>query len=102
RCDSLVRSGVVPALCLKNPSESSAALIANTFLALARNQKNRGKIAQQGAIGQLLHVYEVSNSHRTKYTAAHALARILISLDPSLAFGGRISELSAIPPLVLL
>ncbi|KAF2145532.1 uncharacterized protein K452DRAFT_283889 [Aplosporella prunicola CBS 121167] len=105
RCGKLIDAGVVPLLVVecKRASPSVLAQILQTFLSLSREQKHRGTMAQQGAIKTLLQASEIATSHhqhtQTSYgqasarTAAHALARILISVNPNHIF----SASSALP-----
>jgi len=125
---ALVKAGVVATLVKinKNQQPSSAAThLTDTILhSLSRNKLDRGTLAQQGAVRLLITHYqqqqqslqpstikpslspsrsqETTNQYST--TAAHALARILISLNPTHVFpaSGTPNITSAIPPLVSL
>ena len=112
RCNTLLQAGVVPFLISlhrnyisKPASQSSLGLIAGIILSSSKTTASRGSIAQQGAIPLLLQVFRqipsVPESHKAQQTTAHALARILISVDPKLAFGSR-SPASVIPVLLSL
>ena len=125
RCTALVKAGVTGTLVKlnKTPSSATMQLTDKILLSLVRNQKDRGTIAQQGAIRLLVsHCQPQSKSQqrtlpsaRSKSQstpaqpiippdAAHALARILISLNPSHVFpsGTTPHITSAIPPLAFL
>ena len=89
----LAETAMVPVLVrsYKHFSFSSIALILSILLSLSRNPANRGKLAQQGAAKLLLKFYTSiagtkPEDQLSRYTASHALARILISVDPSLIF----------------
>ncbi len=108
RCAAVLHVGVVPVLALVRSKASSAAqmLILNILLSLSKEQKNRGTLAQQGAVKLLLQSHTSSNNNdkQARRIAAHALARILISVDPALLFTSTASPsiTSAISPLVSL
>ncbi|ETI21568.1 hypothetical protein G647_07915 [Cladophialophora carrionii CBS 160.54] len=110
RCSAVVEAGTVASLTRLNRGRSpaTAQLSDKILLSLSKNPKDRGKLAQQGAVKLLvLHAQrslkaEVSSQQNTD--AAHALARILISLNPAHIFpGGSTPDITdAIPPLVAL
>ena len=108
RCLAVFEAGVVPVLVThsQHGSTASLALVVSIVFALSKTTKIRGKIAQQGGIKLLLHAYSVFEAQKVpgQRTAAHALARILISTDPSHVFGGStpVPLTSAIRPLLLL
>ena len=103
RCDAVVRTQALPVLVRVSKSSSSSVkrLIDGILLSLSRNPKNRGTLAQQGAVKLLIsHLKDASPSE----AAAQALARILISVDPSHIFpaSGTPHITAAISPLVAL
>ncbi|KAL2416557.1 hypothetical protein ABEF95_003766 [Exophiala dermatitidis] len=111
RCTAVVEAGAVATLTKLNKGRSPAAaqLTDRILLALSKNPKDRGKIAQQGAVKLLvshaqknLESSEVENNNNTD--AAHALARVLISLNPAHVFApGTTPDMTeAVPPLVAL
>ena len=112
RCSVLVNStALLPVLSRshKNFSASSTALMLSILLSLTRNPRIRGKLAQQGAAKTLLQTYTsiagtLPEDHLSRYTASHALARLLISIDPTLIFppSGSPPLTSAIRPLLSL
>jgi hypothetical protein len=108
RCLAVFEAGVVPVLVTHSQHGSTASLasVVSIVFALSKTTKIRGKIAQQGGIKLLLHAYSVFEAQKVpgQRTAAHALARILISTDPSHVFGGStpVPLTSAIRPLLLL
>ncbi|KAJ5690319.1 hypothetical protein N7462_004711 [Penicillium macrosclerotiorum] len=93
RCGALIDAGVVELLVESGrvAMPSILELTAKILLVLARRLKSRGTLAQQGAIKLLLglSIPKQGNSMvvtETTQTASHALARILISVDPSHVF----------------
>lgn len=111
RCTKVVQAGVVPVLSKlgKSGSPSIKQVVAKILLSLSRNAKDRGTIAQQGAVKVLIalqqsNIQDHDKQATLRFDSAHALARILISLNPSHVFAaGTTPHLtSAIPPLVAL
>lgn len=112
RCSALVDAGVMSLLmeCIKTKSPSTLELISKILLSLSRNRASRGVLAQQGAVKLLLGIalpkQDSSGSTHTEMTrnASHALARILISVNPTHVFpsSGFPQVTSAIRPLVSL
>ena len=109
RCNALIEADVLPVLieCSKGRTSSASLLVDKILLSLSKNPKTRGQIAQQGAIKLLiLHIQQRSSKPdqdgHTNIDAPHALARILISVDPALAFpaSGYPHMTSAARPLV--
>lgn len=120
RCTTLVKAGATSTLVKinKQPSAATAQLTDKIFLSLSRNPKDRGILAQQGAVKLLIdhsgrakiedaptmplsQPREGTPKMSTSQDAAHALARILISLNPSHVFPASTTPhiTSAIPPL---
>lgn len=127
RCTALVKAGVTATLIKinKTPSSATQQLTDKILLSLTRNKSDRGTIAQQGAVRLLVshcqtreqstqHKPQLSGSSPSSATksstpkvsteAAHALARILISLNPQHLFpsGTTPHITSAVPPLASL
>lgn len=110
RCSAVVKAGAVSTLVgiSKSLSSTSITIVLNILLSLSRTSSHRGTIAQQGGIKTLLQLYmsatgKTESEVRSRRTAAHALARILISVDPTLVFTSRSPSLiSAIRPLLSL
>ncbi|KAJ5893573.1 hypothetical protein N7495_005264 [Penicillium taxi] len=110
RCDALIDAGVMALLteCGRLATPAVHDLIAKILVALTRRQKSRGVLAQQGAIKLLLVLSvpkrENNQATETTYNASHALARILISVDPSHVFShsGFPQVTSAVRPLLSL
>ena len=115
RCTALVDAGIMSTLLKfnKTPSRATVQLADNILLSLSRNPKDRGKLAQQGAVKLLiLHAEKPTNTPTSatpnnpppSISASHALARLLISLNPSHIFtpSSTPSITTAIPPLLTL
>lgn len=106
RCKKVFDAGIVPVLVShsKNGSVASLSLVIGVIHALAVTKALRGQLAQQGAVKLLLQSWAVlpEAESTAKRTAAQALARILISTNPALVFGGNRSNAinAAIRPLV--
>lgn len=111
RCTALIEAGVMPLLveCGKTNLKSVYDLTSKILLSLSRNPKTRGKLAQQGAVKLLLSILsprngdsQTSSQTETTKNAAHALARILISVNPDHVFpySGFPQITSAVHPLV--
>lgn len=105
---ALFEAGVIPMLVTHSQHGSIASLgVAVTIVSsLARTSTIRGKMAQQGGIKLLLHAYSVfpEDNISARRTTSHALARILISTNPTHVFGGSnpLPLISAIRPVLLL
>ena len=111
RCKSVIDAGIVPVLVSisKTLSPNSVAIVFSIMSSISRIDKSRGTIAQQGGVKLLLQNYTAITGNsaaeaRSRQTAAHALARILISVDPSLLFtaSSALPLTSALRPLLSL
>ncbi|KIY04175.1 uncharacterized protein Z520_00867 [Fonsecaea multimorphosa CBS 102226] len=110
RCTAVVQAGIVASLIRLNKGRSpaTAQLSDKILLSLSMNPKDRGKIAQQGAVKLLVshaqRSLQSSENTQASPDAAHALARILISLNPAHIFtpGSTPDITDAVPPLVAL
>ncbi|KAG0651582.1 Ring assembly 3 [Hyphodiscus hymeniophilus] len=108
RCESVFEAGTIPILVThsQHGSTASLTLVVSIVFSLAKASKIRGHMAQQGAVKLLLHAYSIFPSEHlpARRTTAHALARILISTNPTLVFGGStpLPLTSAIRPLLFL
>ncbi|DAA72987.1 TPA_exp: Uncharacterized protein A8136_4912 [Trichophyton benhamiae CBS 112371] len=114
RCSAVVNAGVMPLLveCGKSQLASPKDLVNKILLSLSKDSKSRGKLAQQGAVKLLISSVSSQDSTATKTpttqstitNGAHALARILISVNPSHVFpsSGFPQITSAIRPLNIL
>lgn len=111
RCKAVVGAGVVPVLSnlSKSLSPNTISIVFNVMLSLSRVTQLRGTIAQQGGVRLLLSNYTAITGTspaevKSRRTAAHALALILISTNPSLLFpaSGSVPLSSAVRPLLCL
>ena len=118
RCKKVLNADVMPLLvkCSTKASPATQNLILQILVSISKDKSHRGKMAQQGAVKLLLQIYDnlssVTNSTGTTpntqqetipRSAAHALARILISINPTHVFGSSGASLtSAIRPLTAL
>lgn len=112
RNSTLLQAGLVPALVgiSRTLSPTSITLLLSILLSLSRTPSHRGSLAQQGAARLLLSIYtslistSAPDAAHTHFTAAHALARIFISCDPSHVFppSGSPPLSSTIRPLLTL
>ncbi|KAI9670428.1 MAG: hypothetical protein M1829_004751 [Trizodia sp. TS-e1964] len=108
RCKKLLEAGIVPLFVAISKEVSSAAqtIIFKVVLCLSKNQKHRGQLAQQGAVRLLLSAHGANEllGAEALRTASHALARILISVNPALVFGSSAATpiSSAVRPLLSL
>ncbi|GAW26474.1 putative actin cytoskeleton organization protein [Rosellinia necatrix] len=106
RCSRVFEAGVVPVLVThsRHGSTASLSLIISILISLSVTTNLRGKLAQQGAVNLLIAAWSAlpDTEAQTKRTAAQALARILISTNPSLVFGGTRArpQNAAIRPLI--
>ncbi|KAF3912366.1 hypothetical protein AA313_de0207593 [Arthrobotrys entomopaga] len=122
RCKAILDAGVVPSLVRlskKTTSPQAMALISSILLSLSKTTAHRGAMAQQGAVRLLLQIYsslpslpKPSDSEEatapsesamaTHIITAHALSRLLISVNPSLVFSATLPITSAVPPILSL
>lgn len=109
RCKILLDAGIIPILvsCSKKISPNAIAIITGILLSLSKQQKHRGLIAQQGGVKLLLQLYtaatgDTAQDRRIKHAAAHTLARVLVSTNPSHVFSSQLPVASAVRPLLAL
>ncbi|KAK3662226.1 SWI5-dependent HO expression protein 4 [Elasticomyces elasticus] len=115
RCRKLLDHDVVAALAaICSAKQQSPMSTANSLLSVgillnvAKEQKHRAKMAQQGAVKLLLLLRErasqtkaeVNTTQIIAFRASHALARILISINPEHLFSGALPASSAVGALV--
>lgn len=106
RCKGVFQANLVPVLVShsRNGSIASLSIIISIIYALSVTTSIRGQLAQQGAVNLLIASCTAlpETEVLTRRTAAQALARILISTNPALVFGGtRVRpQNSAIRPLL--
>ncbi|KAK6338080.1 hypothetical protein TWF696_001550 [Orbilia brochopaga] len=121
RCKALLDAGVVPALVrlAKKTSPQATALTSSILLSLSKVTAHRGTMAQQGAVRLLLQIHaslpppakptrtdddtaEAPPPPTVDIATAHALSRLLISVNPTLAFSASLPITSAVPPILAL
>lgn len=116
RCKKLLDAGLVPALVTFGKQATSLTLIAlvvRVILAISKEQKHRSKMAQQSAVRILLQIRDrLVKMDKTTDTAverasieraaAHALARLLISINPAHVFSSGLAPTTAVSSIVLL
>ncbi|POR36674.1 Ring assembly protein 3 [Tolypocladium paradoxum] len=106
RCQAVFDAGLIPVLVThsKDGSPASMSLIISILHSTATTKSLRGQLAQQGAVKLLLVAWAriPDTDEAPRRMAAQALARILISTNPALVFGGNRSNpvQAAIRPLV--
>lgn len=111
RCKKVLDQDVVPAMlvaCKQTTSPTTIALVVGILLALAKEQKHRAKMTQQGAVKLLLQIREritksnkvTSEASLVERNAAHALARLLISVNPAHVFSAGFPASTAVGALV--
>jgi hypothetical protein len=73
----------------KTESKSARELIARVFNAICEEKDHRGKVVSSGGVKALLGLSLHNNTDKGMVNAAHALARIGITLNPDVAFPGQ-------------
>ncbi|KAJ3054508.1 Protein unc-45 A [Rhizophlyctis rosea] len=102
RGEAVAKAGGVPALIAlaKSSSENVRDAVSQAFLNLATERTLRGVLVQQGAIKPIINL-STTGSEEGKSSAAQALAKVAITVNPNLAFKGeRATEL--VRPLISL
>ncbi|CAG8594056.1 9650_t:CDS:1, partial [Ambispora leptoticha] len=89
RNQHVLKSGAISVLNMlaKSSSQIIRQSVAQVFLNLSTDQKNRGAIVQQGGVKSLIPLATNGTQEGTGF-ASQALAKIAITMDPSLAFRG--------------
>ena len=110
RCKKLLAAELIPALVSYGrtmTSSTNMGLLTAILLAMAKEQKNRAKMTQQGAVKLLFQIRERTNKafeleaqRAIQFTAAHALARLLISTNPQHVFTANLPASTAVSVLV--
>lgn len=90
RCKILAENGVTHALVAlsKTESDTSKELIGRIFNAICEQQPLRGLVVQQGGVKVLLNLAASCKNLKGRNSAAQALARIGITINPEVAFSG--------------
>ncbi|KAI9862117.1 MAG: hypothetical protein M1813_004892 [Trichoglossum hirsutum] len=106
RCKLVLDAGIVPILVglSRKVPPTSLGIILSILLSLSKHQKHRGHIAQQGGVKLLLQaLVSITSANSTdtqaSTSAAHALARILVSTNPAHVFSSALPISLAIRPL---
>jgi protein unc-45 len=104
RCKAVLSAGLLPSLNVMATNSSPACItaIAYILLSVSTTPAHRGLMAQQGAIKLILALLTKPVDQNTEITLAHALAKILISVNPSLIFSSRTPITAPIQPLTSL
>jgi len=113
RCQRLLDQGIVPSLvaaCKQPISRSNIVLAVRILRNIAKEQKHRAKMTQQGSIRLLLQLHDrtanveqaSAEAELIQREASHALARLLISVNPSHVFTSSLPPTSAVSALVSL
>ncbi|QIW98502.1 hypothetical protein AMS68_004020 [Peltaster fructicola] len=109
RCKILLDMGVISALVasLKElRSFATLSLATKVINSIAREQKHRTRIVQEGGLKLLLQIdarlesVQHKDSALARRTVAHALARVLISVNPELIFNSALPATSAVSIIV--
>lgn len=111
RARKLLDVDVVPAIvacCKQTTSPTNITLVVKTLLSMSKEQKHRPKMAQQGAVKLLLQIRErVASTDKSTAeassilrSASHALARLLISVNPAHVFSATLSASAAVSALI--
>ena len=113
RCSKVLDAETVPAIvavCKQTTSPTNVTLVVSILLSLAREQKHRAKMTQQGAVRLLMQIRDrlaksdkpSPEASQIERNAAHALARLLISVNPEHVFSSSLPASSAVSALVTL
>ena len=104
RCKAILSAGLLPTLNVMAVNSSPACItaIAHILLSVSTAPAHRGLLAQQGAIKLIIALLGKSVDQNTEVTLAHAMAKILISINPSLIFSSRTPITTPIQPLTTL
>ncbi|XP_072022397.1 LOW QUALITY PROTEIN: protein unc-45 homolog B-like [Amphiura filiformis] len=90
RVKKLLKEGIVTALVAlsRTDSHSSRELLSRVYLAIVEDEDHRGLVVQQGGAKALLPL-GIDGNEVGKAKAAHALAKIAITMNPEIAFPGQ-------------
>jgi hypothetical protein len=111
RSKKLLDADVVPALvasCRQTSSPTNVAMVVKSLLAISREQKHRAKMVQQGAVKVLLQIREriaktdksTAEASSIDRNASHALARLLVSVNPAHVFSSTLPVSTAVSSLI--
>ena len=106
RCKIFLEKDIIkPLLCIPRPySATVRKTLASIYFNFSKDRDMRLRLAAQGGIKTLLSIYsELEGDNATALIASHALAKVLISIDPNMAFNQRtLATEAAIRPLLFL
>jgi hypothetical protein len=111
RARKLLDADIVPAIVAcstQTTSPANIAMVVQVLLSLSKEQKHRARMAQQGAIKLLLQIRDriaktdksTAEAATIERSASHAIARLLISVNPAHVFSATLSASSAVSVLV--
>jgi len=89
RCERVIEANIIPHIwCNSKPAyDAIVLLVVELLFNLSKSPKTRGQLVQQGCVKGLLRIHSTSRSNAIIPTkASHALARILISVNPNHIF----------------
>ncbi|KAF4556499.1 putative myosin-binding striated muscle assembly protein [Elsinoe fawcettii] len=108
RCRRILATEAIPAMFsrLKTAKDSHLTWIARTVFAISQDPKSRGRLSQLGAIKALITIHtrlkdspDPSTDADTLTTTSHALAKILISVNPNHTFSSSLAATTCVRPL---
>lgn len=104
RCKAILKAGLLPTLNVVATHSSPACItaIAHVLQSVSTTPAHRGQLVHHGAVKLILALLGRPVDQGTQITLAHALAKILISVNPSLVFSSRTPITAAISPLTTL
>jgi protein unc-45 len=101
RCKAILAAGLLPALNAMAMNSSPACITAIAYiLSLATSPPYRGLLAHQGVIKLILGLLSKPIDQQIEITLSHALAKILISVNPTLIFSSRTPRMAFATPLL--
>ncbi|KAF2222231.1 myosin-binding striated muscle assembly central-domain-containing protein, partial [Elsinoe ampelina] len=108
RCRKVLATEAIPAMIsrIKNVKDSQLMWISKTISAIAQEPKSRGRLSQLGAVKALITIHNRLKDHPsqgtnadTLTTTSHALAKILISVNPNHTFSSSLPATTCVRPL---
>ena len=91
RCKTILAAGLLPALnaMATNSSPACITAISRILISVSTPAAHGGLLAHQGAIKLILTLLNKQVDPQTELTFSHAMAKILITVNPSLVFSSR-------------
>lgn len=108
RCRKLLATEAVPAMFsrIKTAKDSQLTWITRTVSSLAQEPKSRGRLSQLGAVKSLIAIHNrlkddpsQGGNANTLVMTSHALAKILISVNPNHTFSSALPATTCVRPL---